>query len=381
MEEGRENDAHRSRWKRWTTDEGPFYRSCAVFPFDELSDENVPTRNGERKPTVEFATGSVRLLLRNIPAFLLLVLAVYVPVSILGYARSGRIPLSVPSLQLSSLLLAGLAVLLGGIWLYVLYRVITPTLGDRPIHRTVVFILTTTPLAVATAHAVYTVGTSAASISKPPVTIQAGYFLFVLVEGHLVYDGLALRTENLFKQLGSTGVVDQAKYERFYEDLAATLGDTVDIGSVSVPRSVAFSFVLALGPILLPVVALSWGWTAIIAYVPYSIVTLFVIAVLFDVFVLVYKFTELLRNDVLRYQPFHPDEHGGFRDLGRFATRINVILVVAGGYVVYRFSAEGMVNFPTAGFGSSLNALTWVLLYVGPIVAYVFLVLFWLYHS
>lgn len=87
------------------------------------------------------------------------------------------------------------------------------------------------------------------------------------------------------------------------------------------------------------------------------------------------------RACVVLYRPFHPDDRGGFRDLGRFATRVDVILVVAGGYVAYRFYAEGLLNLPSGGIEPSLLGITWVVLYVGPIAAYVFLVLFWLYHS
>lgn len=58
-----------------------------------------------------------------------------------------------------------------------------------------------------------------------------------------------------------------------------------------------------------------------------------------------------------------------------------MILVVAGGYVAYRFYAEGLLNLPSGGIEPTLLGLTWVVLYVGPIAAYVFLVLFWLYHS
>jgi hypothetical protein len=60
---------------------------------------------------------------------------------------------------------------------------------------------------------------------------------------------------------------------------------------------------------------------------------------------------------------------------------VNTILLVAGGYVAYRFYAEGVLNLPDGGLEPTLLGLTWVVLYVGPIAAYVLLVLFWLYHS
>lgn len=371
--------ASSSLWRRWTSDEGPFYRSCAVFPFDAPTDETAADPEGSGKPAVEFSTGITRLLLRNVPTFLIAVLLVYVPANVLYWLRTGA--LTVPfSVSADALVVAVPASLVGAVWLYVAYRVATRTVDTGSFHRQLVFFLAAIPLVAGTAYAVYHAWANAGSGADPALTVQAGYFLFVLLAGHLVYDGLALRTEHLFANLATSSIVDAERYAAFYDDLAGTLGKTVSLGPVTVPQSVAFALVLALGPILLPVFVTPWQGLLELAYVAYSIVTLFVVAILLDVFLLVYKFTELLRSDVLSYQPFHPDEHGGFRDLGRFATRVNVVLALAGGYVAYRFAAEGLLNLP-AGDAGYVLFLTWGILYVGPIVAYVILVVFWLYHS
>lgn len=373
--DGDDTPAHESHWERWTDDSGPFYRSCAVPPVDPITEPDDAER-----PRVQFTTGVTRLMLRNLPTVLLVVLAVFVPSILSNADDAGRlsVPLADPGLGTIALVIPGVVVV--GLWLYLLYRITAGSVGGSSVHRSLLFFGTALPLAAGTAHAVYAAWVGTPS-GDPAVTVQAGYFLFVLVAGHLVYDGLALRTENLFERLGETSVVDDDAYEAFYAELTDSLGDTIEIGAVTVPRSAGFALVLALIPILLPVVATAQSAVGLFAYAAYSLVTLFVVAMLYDVFVLVSSFTDLLTRDVLRYRPFHPDEHGGFRDLGRFATRINTILAVAGAYVAYRFYSEGVLNVPADGVSSPLLTLVWGVLYLGPIVAYVVLVLFWLYHS
>lgn len=373
------DSAQQSHWERWTNDAGPFYRACAVFPFDDISER--AEASDTTGPEVQFTTGITRLLLRNLPTFVLGTAVIYFTINISRSAVAGDVQIALPGSTVRALGLAIPGVLIGGLWVYLVYRIVGTPLQGSPLHRSITFLGTGIPLAIGTVHAAFIAWTNAGGGSEPAITVQTGYFLFVLVTGHLVYDGLALKTENLFAQLRTTSIVTTSEYDDFYGSLTQTLGDTLDVGRVTIPRSVAFALALALVPILLPVIVTPWAGWGEFAYAAYSIVTLFVIAVLHDIFILVYKFTELLRRDVLMYQPFHPDDHGGFRDLGRFATRVNSILLVAGGYVAYRFYAEGILTLPSDGLSLSLVGVTWVVLYLGPIAAYVFLVLFWLYHS
>lgn len=380
MDDADPERARQSHWNRWTGDPGPFYRACAVYPFDAFSDAGLAVAE-ERKPDLEVTAGITRQVLRNLPLVVLAVLAVYVPAKVVGFVAEGRLqfPVGTPGVGTLGLLVPG--VLIGALWLYLIYRIIASALCGSSIHRTILFFGTALPLGAGTAHSAYTVWTAAGSAGEPAMTVQAGYFLFVLVTGHLVYDGLVLKTEHLFARLGETGVVAQPAYDEFYEEMTEVLGYTYDVGPVEVPRSIVFALVVALGPLLLPFAFVPFQPWGVLSYTAYNLVTLFVIAVLYDVFVLIYYFVELLRRDILTYQPFHPDEHGGFRDLGRFATRVNVILFVAGAYVAYRFYAEGVVQLSGGAVSSSLGAVTWALFFVGPVAAYVCLVAFWLYHS
>lgn len=371
------NTSHISDWERWTDIQGPFYRACAVFPLDTLSEPAEDDGSETESPSIEFTTGLTRLMLRNLPMLLLSVIAVYVPGYVLHAAASGRISLPSVQLGLETVALAIGAVLLAGAWLYLLYRIVATSLGDSPVYRSVVFFVTAAPLAGGTAYALYIAYTG----GKPALTVQAGYFLFVLVAGHLAYDGLALRTENLFSTLASDGIVEEDAYSDFRADLESSLGDTLTIGSVSIPRSMAFALAVTFIPLVLPIIVLPWSVWMKLAFIPYSVISVLVVALAYDAFLLIYKFMQLLERDLLVYRPFHPDEHGGFRDLGRFATRVNLILVVTGCYVAYRFYTEGIYYYGAEGFASQMGLITWAISYVLPVVAYLLFVAFWLYHS
>jgi uncharacterized membrane protein len=374
-----EETAYASYWERWTRERGPFYRSCAVVPLDSATEPTADNGDGIDRPEIVFTTGLPRLMLRNLPILLLGVLALYVPAATIGAVRKGRIGVSLPAFDTGTVALLLPVAVLGAVWIYVLYRFLTAVLDGSTAYRSVVFFLTAIPL---TAGTVYTIYTSMTTGTIPPgPVVQAGYFLFVLVAGHLVYDGLVLRTENLLSELGKSDIVDAEAYEQFREERLSTLGSTIAIGPVTVSRSMAFTGVLSFIPLLMPIVTLNWNIWQILAFVPYSVATILVVAVAYDTFVLIYVFMALLQSDVLVYKPFHPDDHGGFRDLGRFATRVNTILAVTGGYVAYRFVVEGLYYFGNGGFESTMGTVTWGVSYVVPILAYVAFVLFWLYHS
>jgi hypothetical protein len=311
------------------------------------------------------------------------VLVVYIPTLAFGFIDEERLSVSVRAPDLATIGLIIPGVLIAAIWLYLIYRIMTNPLYGSSLHRSIIFFGTAIPLGIGTIYTLYDVLIVSGSAGKPAMTVQAGYFLFVLIVGHLVYDGLVLKTEHLLDQLGKTSIVNSNAYGTFYTDMTEKLGSsyTHEAIPIELPRSLVFALVVALGPLSLPFVFTSFQPWEAISYMAYNLVTVFVIAVFYDVFVLIYFFVELLRKDILQYRPFHPDEHGGFRDLGRFAMRVNVILFVAGMYVAYRFYAEGVVRLSGTNLSSPIAALTWGIFYLGPLAGYVALTVFWLYHS
>jgi hypothetical protein len=186
MDDDESKLAQQSHWKRWTGETGPFYHACAVFSFDTLSDGS--DISPEKKPEVEVTSGIVRLILRNLPVVLLAVLAVYVPTLAFGFIKKGRLSVSVemPDVATIGLLIPG--ALIAGVWLYLIYRIVTSPLSGSSLHRSAVFFGTALPLGIGTVYTLYEVLLVSGSTGKPAVTVQAGYFLFVLIAGHLVYE-------------------------------------------------------------------------------------------------------------------------------------------------------------------------------------------------
>jgi hypothetical protein len=113
----------------------------------------------------------------------------------------------------------------------------------------------------------------------------------------------------------------------------------------------------------------------------------------FQFHILVKYFTRLLtehspyedsRGDgfTLQYQPDHPDGYAGFRDLGRFATRVNTILFFGGIYTAYWIYAGGLPNLPLdGGVAMTPEFLVWAFHYLSLLLIYVFTVVVWLYAS
>lgn len=78
------------------------------------------------------------------------------------------------------------------------------------------------------------------------------------------------------------------------------------------------------------------------------------------------------------YIPFHPDNAGGFGEIGRVAMQINHMIVLAGIYYVYRIT---IIGYPVFDGLSLWEKFLWTLNYFGPIVVYGAVVLFWLYYT
>lgn len=374
-------------WRWWTGETGPFYHACAVWPFDDIGGESddVP---GPDRPGLQFVHGPLRTFLRHMPVILLVAMTVSFWAEQVGdyYSPLGTyLPFGslLPAFQ--PVYLA--AVPLGLLWVVGLAKLFADagTSREPRFHRTAVFYATTAVLALGVAFSVYLVWTGQLTDPRQHLTFRAGYFLFLLLEVHLVYDGLVLRGENLFWKLHENGLARADRYtgpEGFRQRLADALRDPLEIGPVTVSRATVFAFILLVPIAPLPVLTipagnpaqyLSYGFTVLLQFV--------LVATLFQFGVLLRHFGELLSGDYLEYDPFHPDEHGGFRDLGEFATRINVMLVVAGGYVTFRFYTGGLRVLQGTGLETVLDGLRWLTSFVGPIVVYVFVVLMWLYFS
>jgi hypothetical protein len=119
----------------------------------------------------------------------------------------------------------------------------------------------------------------------------------------------------------------------------------------------------------------------------------FVIGIVIVQFLIVVRWLYDLVNDdvadveqsnVLTYEAYHPDGHGGYRDLGKFVTRVNVLFIISGLYAVYRLYVHGLRAAPAevaSTVDPTVATVLWVLNFGGPVVLYPFIIAIWLYYS
>lgn len=387
----------RNVWTRWDTDgEGTFgdegflpvsdlhlHRYCDVWPFDGLADEDDP-------PEVTFISGPARTALRHTPlgvtvTTLAFVLGAEFSPNVGGV--SAFLPLLTP-VRLSILLGAGV------LWLAMAWLLVDAGLVEgAELLKSIVVYGTLGVLVVGTVGSILLVVTSDDPTSlEPNVVFTSGYLLMLYLGGLLVYDGM-VRTERLFSHLDDKLVVrDADTYDRFKRDLVASLETKTQVFGRSIRTSYLFS------PLFVAQFAFLWGlsrgpqnlsfWLTFLGNV---VLDLFVVVVSFQFLVLVKSFHDLVTDvyttpdgeGVLEYRPFHPDARGGFRDLGKFATRVNLLLILAGLYVAYRLLVQGGRILPTAtnAGGGVVGLFVWTVSYVLPIVFYAVAASAWLYYS
>lgn len=219
----------------------------------------------------------------------------------------------------------------------------------------------------------------------PNVLYGFGFLLLVYVGGPLVYDGMC-RTETLFTRLDESDVLrtDGDQYrEAFLDRFRTAFGLTVGgvpavllIGVLFTAQFVAV-WVAARGPFVLDL----YSSLAIVTLIDVAIV---VVAVQF---VLLVRFlNELLADSptTLGYIPGHQDDAGGFRDVGRFATRVNSLLVLAGVYLGYRLHVQGSrdpLSPTTEAVVTAWDPLIWATSYAIPVAVYGVVIGIWLYFS
>ena len=375
----------------------------------------------EREPAFRFVRGPVRAGLRFTPLVVVIVGLAFVVVGELSASVVGlseNLPGIVPSPDPVMVVAAAVWV---GLLLVPLHLVdVVPT---RRILGAVGFYGLVGLLAAGSAFAVLLTAAPAqvpllepAAGSNPRAVLDgSGLLLLMLLGGMLVYDML-VRLENTLTQLPakSPSVIeaptaegpDVIRYEDYLDEFRGALDARIELPAVAGRRyrpRVAYVFA---GLFLLPFVlsrlfqfsgdrvgTLSLSPIDLTAAVLPTVLNVFLVVVFFQFLVaLTYVHRLLTRHSPataedptrfsLRYVPGHPDGYAGFRDFGRFATRVNTLLLLGGFYLAYRLYVLGVPALealgPTPGTGALLN---WSLLFVGPLLAYLLATLAWLYLS
>lgn len=386
------------------------HRYCAVPPFDSLREDWE-----DDEASARYLGGPMRAGLRHTPS----VIAAVVVVLLLGAELSPEVQgvsVFLPDLPLVA---APVAVLLAVVWAVMMWLLFGVGLleGADAAKGLIVYGLFAV-LAVGTCGSVYLVLRAGDPTQLTPNVIYvSGYLLMLLVCGMLVYDGM-LKTEHLLENLPDKLLVSEdhrREYELFLEQLSDNLTDIVRVPIVGsrIPTYAVFAplFVSQFGAVwLLQSGPQGLGWW--LNFLVNVTLNLFVVAVAFQFLVLIKAFHELVTGnvelededgniivddkgdpvnyDLLTYRPFHPDGHGGFRDLGKFATRVNVILIIGGLYAIFRLYVQGArspVFDPTGGVlgalgvGGEVAPLVWLVSYVGPVLVYGVAAAAWLYYS
>lgn len=248
------------------------------------------------------------------------------------------------------------------------------------------------------------------------VIFSSGYLFTLYVGGPLVYDGFR-RTETLFSNLDIAGIITTSNeeghstltnsnrknshseetegeaellvsYGKYLNYLRAALESTwlfhIPMAMVASGIFVFLWVVIwwyAWGPF-----NLSWSLTFLVA-----VVGDWVIGIVAIQFVILIKFLNDLyegnseaENLEIRYDPSHADNAGGLRDLGRFITRVNSLMILGGLYLSYRLYVQGLRD-PVMATGLVSNPETagfiWIISYVLPIITFGIIVLGWIYFS
>jgi len=388
-----------SLWE-WDVDEPSkspvhFHEYCSLNPLDTTDDVPFMLDFGAGSGRSRIARGTARAMtygLRHTPALVTLILVLLAAQAALT-GLSGIERLVPGRVGIATLALVGLAALWAGIVVLIAY-IFSSADGDgrlravtnELLHAGVIYGVLAV-LVVGTAWSVWTVYSQPVDQVEPNVVFSFGFLLLVYLAGPLVYDGMR-RTESLFTELDRSQLLDdegarQSYRETFLPRFREAFGLTV--GGVPATLLVSVLFVTQFVGIWL----VSRG--PFVLDTPTTLVVVTAIDVLVVVvavqFVLLVRFlNELLTESAitLRYIPGHEDDAGGFRDFGRFATRVNSLLVLAGIYLGYRLQVQGTrdpLGPATAVSLTPWDPFIWTASYALPVLVYGAVIGIWLYFS
>lgn len=375
-----------------------FHRYCAVWPYLPDDDPALDSDETERGRTpIRFLSGLPRTGLRHTPWIIFGFSALFL-LSAETVDHVQGVLYFVPRFDQTIWAAVLVALVLNAILIALVVNI--GVLNVRELYTGAIVYGLLGTLTVGTIASAAIVGTLDSPSLDHNIIFTSGYLLTMLLGGLLVYDGM-LRTEYMFENLGDTEVVaDPDRYAEFQQRLAedfshAIVDRQVSLGGrdlrLRIPTVYAFSILfvvpyvvtwsIGVGPQNLDFAITLWSNVFI---------DVFVIAVFFQFVVLINRFYDLITEDlsgdgnILTYQPFHPDGHGGYRAFGKFATRVNVILIIAGFYSFYRLIVQGGRVTPAEmapGFDPVIGSLLWTYSFVIPIVVYAIAAIGWFYYS
>lgn len=393
-------------WRRWDIEvedentseveklpQKQFFELCPI-PF--LSGDSVGEKESMR-PDIQFAPKPIRMILRHIPT---LVLVTTVLVLIEAELNPNIIGVSSMVNGLSIVPVLLFIFIWSGITFIFIKSGIVP---HGTFLKSSIIASLGGFLAMGTVYEVYhTFNYSVNGASEPHVSYFASTLLISLIAGMLAYD-LLLKGENMFSKLGKTNIFDEELYEQFKDQLAEDLND----GILGIKYGYIFATLFLFNFIFI------WSLNGpvgvgLVTGLVYTLILDFVL--LFGVFQFLIGITgirRMMRGDLEfngeklepEYLPYHPDGHAGFGDIGACAMQINIILILMGGFYVWRGYFAGLRNLPSQpsmpfspfyadliGIAEPLSTqgyewVIWSSNYLVPIAAYILIVSFWFYYT
>lgn len=360
---------------------GQFHDLCALFPSESFYREEAS------EGRIRIMPSTIRPVLRYWPVTMLLMIGSFLLIPVVN-TRVDPAWAYMPRLNRAAVLSLIAAVVIWCSLVALLWRVGIFSTVKRLFKITLVYGVGI-GLAVAVVLSAGLVWLRDPSKLRPNVVFASGFLFTAYVGGFLAYD-LLIRAENMLEHLGKMEIVtDRYRYEYLFRtEISRQLNDRL----LGVPVAYVFGglFSLQLGLFWLgqdgpqqlgSSVALVWN--------------VFFDAVLMTAifqFVLLIKYINKVMDDRyvrsgmsvrLAIKPLHPDGQGGFRDIGRAATRVNLLVILAGSYYTYRLLVQGVRVLPTGGIGGldTVAGVVWLIDFVAPIVLYAVVSLAWLYYS
>lgn len=236
-------------------------------------------------------------------------------------------------------------------------------------------------LTVGTVCSITIVGTASLGGPGPNIVFTSGYFLLLYVSGPVVYDGIH-RTERLFNDIDDLAFVDRPITEtEFYDQNVAAFNST--------------RVIMAMGAIFVLPFVLIWASNtgpfnldSQLLLTVAGVINVLIVALAIHFIILIRLLAAMLKHagtpsSDLTYKPFHPDMAAGFRDLGRFATRVNLLLLLGALYLLYRLYVHGQLAFLLSGTQFNWHAvdIVWTVNFSLPMLAFSLVAFLWFYYS
>lgn len=400
-------------WIRWT-DGGSdihFHRVCEIVPQVKFSRSwpfILPKPEGEKLPIFEpvyegddqvedqevqfkFVSGVPRQLLRHVPLVILVAaIMMFAGPEVFSTLDVGGWSAFIPQFTSNNATLFGLFVVITPFLIWLLAEVEVVESQEIASAGVVYGLISVLGLGVLIS-LLNTVTVDHPTQVEPNVVLTSGYLLTLLLGGMLLYEGV-LRIEHLFVQLGERDqdiINNRQEYLRFLTDLNEALNEKRILGIVHPSRVFGVLFATQFF-IVWTIGSGPQNMDYTIGLIVNFVLNTVLVTIAFKFFILIRFFNKLINEKKeygkigLHYEPFHIDGYGGFRDFGRFATRINIILTLAGLYLVYRLYIIGGLDFPMeglTGFTDPLVLTIWLISFVAPVGAYAFGAAVWGYYS